>query len=248
MVARTSLWACDRAGPNSSMKINPVITINEHTFVARHLRASSTVVDLGGNLGEFSRQVNARFGCTCYMVEPVPALFARLPRGPRLRAFNLAIAGDNSAREFHTAANITGGSLVRREGVPNGTILVQGTTLDDFVRDNAIERIDLLKVDIEGAEVALFETLSDETLARIRQITIEFHDFMPEVMSQQQVARIRQQLHNAGFRCLSWKMRSNFDVLFIRRELFSLPEYLLTAHIARPLSKIVARLPRLKNR
>lgn len=229
------------------MKIKfPVTTVNEHTFVARHLRASSVVVDLGGNLGEFSRQMNARFGCTCYTVEPMPELYAQLSRGPRLHTFNVAIAGTNQPLEFYTSTNNTAGSLILRPDVPDGKITVQGVTLDEFVRDNNIKRIDLLKVDIEGAEVAVFETLSEATLKKIRQITIEFHDFMPEVMSGEDVARIRTRLENAGFRCLPWKMRSNFDVLFVRRELLSSPEFLLIAHVLRPLSKIMARVPLLK--
>lgn len=229
------------------MKIKfPVTTINEHTFVARHLRRNSVVVDLGGNLGEFSRQMNARFGCTCYTVEPMPALYAKLSRGPRLHAFNLAIAGTNQLLEFYTSTDNTAGSLILRPDVPDGKITVQGITLDEFVRDNEIKRIDLLKMDIEGAEVAVFETLSEETLAKVRQITIEFHDFMPEVMSRVDVARIRERLAKAGFRCLPWKMRSNFDVLFVRRSLLSLPEFLFIAWLLRPLSKVMARLPLLK--
>ena len=224
----------------------PVTTVNEHTFIARHVRASSVVVDLGGNLGEFSRQMNARFGCTCYTVEPMPALFQQLSRGPRLHTFNLAIAGTNSPLEFYTSLDNTAGSLILRPDVPDGKITVQGVTLDQFVRDNRIERIDLLKMDIEGAEVAVFETLSEETLAKVRQITIEFHDFMPEVMSTEDVKRIRQKLERAGFRCLPWKMRSNFDVLFVRRELVSSPEFWYIAHVLRPLSKLMARLPLLR--
>lgn len=42
------------------------------------------------------------------------------------------------------------------------------------------------------------------------------------------------------------KMRSNFDVLFVRRELLSSPEFLFIAYILRPLPKIAARLPLLK--
>ena len=229
------------------IKLNfPVTTVNEHTFVKRHIRASSVVVDLGGNEGNFSRLMNARFGCTCYTVEPMPALFAGLARGPKLHAFNLAIAGENGPLTFFTSTDPTAGSLLHRPDVPDGQITVQGVTLDRFVRDNNIKRIDLLKMDIEGAEVAVFESLSDETLKKVRQISIEFHDFMPEVMSTQDVKRIRQKLERAGYRCLPWKMRSNFDVLFVRRELVSLPEFWSIAHVLRPLSKLMARLPLLR--
>ncbi|WP_366930871.1 FkbM family methyltransferase [Microcoleus sp. bin38.metabat.b11b12b14.051] len=53
-----------------------------------------------------------------------------------------------------------------------GVISVDAMTLDTFLNKHKIESIDLLKVDIEGAEEALFNSTSDATLCNIKQITI----------------------------------------------------------------------------
>jgi FkbM family methyltransferase len=226
------------------MKRHPAVaTFHGHTFIPRLLSRSSVVVDLGGNLGEFSSGMAASFGCTCYIVEPMPELFARIPEGPRLHKFNVAVASRNQTLTFHTSGDITAGSLTRRDGVAQHEIQVEGIMLDDFIKRHNIQRVDLLKVDIEGTERELFASLSESTLRSVRQITIEFHDFIPEVMGREDVAIIHERLKKAGFRCLPWKMRSNMDTLFVRRELMSLPSYLWVKYVLRPVSKAASRLP-----
>jgi FkbM family methyltransferase len=52
---------------------------------------------------------------------------------------------------------------------------VNALTLEMFLRQNAISRVDLLKMDIEGSEIDVFEGATDEDLQRVDQFTIEFH-------------------------------------------------------------------------
>jgi hypothetical protein len=55
-----------------------------------------------------------------------------------------------------------------------------------------------MKVDIEGAEVPLFQTSSDELLRRIKQITIEFHNDN-HLISAEQFRAILARLKSLGF-------------------------------------------------
>ena len=50
------------------------------------------------------------------------------------------------------------------------------TTLDRIVKDNQIETVDLMKIDVEGAELMVLKSISREAFSRIRQIVIEVHD------------------------------------------------------------------------
>ncbi|PSB43645.1 hypothetical protein C7B67_23565 [filamentous cyanobacterium Phorm 6] len=65
----------------------------------------------------------------------------------------------------------------------HGEISVDGITLETFLNHQKIELVDLLKIDIEGAEEAVFNSTTDATLCNVKQITIEFHDFMPGSIS-----------------------------------------------------------------
>jgi FkbM family methyltransferase len=220
----------------------PITTVQGHTFLPGLLRKTSTVVDLGGNLGEFSIAMQARFGCTCYVVEPVPALYERIPQNPHIIKFNAAVAKSSQPLRFFLSEEITAGSLHKSGVSSDAEIEVQGISLTDFLTQNNIESVDLLKIDIEGAERDLFDDVSNETLRRIKQITIEFHDFIPGVMTTQDVDRVKQRLADAGFYCIQWSMTSNYNVMFVRKDLLSSAKLFYITHCIRYYSKLANRV------
>ena len=55
-------------------------------------------------------------------------------------------------------------------------------SLSDVIRDNGIERIDLLKVDAEKSELAILRGIEDADWPKIRQIVIEVHDKIGNVI------------------------------------------------------------------
>lgn len=59
-------------------------------------------------------------------------------------------------------------------GQPAGS--VRAVTIDDIIRDHELDKVDLLKVDIEGAEKELFSA-PDTWLAHVDAICIELHDW-----------------------------------------------------------------------
>lgn len=50
------------------------------------------------------------------------------------------------------------------------------TTLSHFVRHERVERVDLLKIDVERAELDVLAGLADEDWPRVRQLVVEVHD------------------------------------------------------------------------
>jgi hypothetical protein len=49
-------------------------------------------------------------------------------------------------------------------------------TLSRFVGDHAIERIDLLKIDAEKAELEIFRGIGAQDWPKIQQVVVEVHD------------------------------------------------------------------------
>jgi FkbM family methyltransferase len=68
-------------------------------------------------------------------------------------------------------------------------------TLDDILQSENVDRVDLLKVDCEGGEYALFDSIREDTLARISRIALEFHELHPS----HDHRRIVNRLKSAGF-------------------------------------------------
>jgi hypothetical protein len=59
-----------------------------------------------------------------------------------------------------------------------GTIKVEAISLNDLFAANAITRCDFLKLDCEGGEYEILFHASDETLAKIRHICLEYHNHL----------------------------------------------------------------------
>jgi FkbH-like protein/FkbM family methyltransferase len=70
------------------------------------------------------------------------------------------------------------------------------TSVSDIIRENQIDRIDLLKIDAEKSEWDIIRGIDERDWPRIDQLVIEIHDRTREA-----VARIEQLLLAKGYRC-----------------------------------------------
>jgi len=77
--------------------------------------------------------------------------------------------------------------------------------------------VDLMKVDIEGAELPMFRAAPDEALLRSRQISVEFHEFLYPDMHVE-IELTKQRLQRLGFVAVDFS-RVNGDVLFLNPSL-----------------------------
>lgn len=197
-----------------------LVAVHGHHVFAPALRPGAVVVDAGAHRGAFSRAMIERFDCRCFALEPVPRLFAQIAEGGALRRFLLALGGREGSVTLHLSANPEANSLDpalagQHEG--RGSLTARVSTLRGFLSTAGLAGADLLKMDIEGAEVAVFETASDEDLLALGQITVEFHDFVPGGTDPAAIDAIRGRLRRLGFRSvvLSWPASNHSDTLFL---------------------------------
>jgi FkbM family methyltransferase len=198
-----------------SLSRNQLATIREHTFLTDPLDGEALVVDLGANRGEFSRDVSRRFGARCLAVEASRELAGTITESGSVCARHLAVGGNDGTVEFHVSDRCDSSSLY---GVIAGNRLrverVQQVTLDTLLAE--LGPVALVKVDIEGAERELFQAASDETIRRVAQFTIEFHD-LAGLLSTDDVARIVRRLRRLGFFGVKFT-RTNYNWLFFQPE------------------------------
>lgn len=157
----------------------------DHSFVAQHLAREDIVLDLGMNQGEFSSWIVAHTPARVCGVEPVPSLFNQLPRHERIKKLQVAIGAKPGRQIINVYANycasVIDGIVAAR---PEESVAVDVVDLAGVMRAFGIDTVALLKLDIEGAEIDMFSSASIETLRKIDQMTIEFHDFLkPEQKS-----------------------------------------------------------------
>lgn len=189
-----------------------------HTLHPRFISADTVVVDLGANEGRFSQLITREFGSACHAVEPDPAIFARIPANERIRKYCLAIGGTVGRVPFSIAESSLASRVVEDSSPGAETIEVEQTTLADFVQGFRIPRMDVLKVDIEGAEIAAIDACEDDLLRTIGQITIEFHDFCG-IVPPEDAERVLGRLERLGFSCVRMSRVGHQDTWCVNRRI-----------------------------
>jgi FkbM family methyltransferase len=220
-----------------------IAQICEHTILADLIRPGAVVLDLGGNRGEFARALAERFGARVCVAEPVPSLFAVIPELPGIRKLACAVGAETGVLDLRVPGDrcATGHVHPSTEGAP--MLRVRQLCFRDFLAEFPdVGEIDLVKTDIEGAELGLFATMGAQDFARIRQLSVEFHDFLyPDTTPAVEAAKRR--IRSFGFRCIPFS-RTNGDVLFVRTDVIGFARFLWLRYAVRNARGIARRLRR----
>jgi FkbM family methyltransferase len=143
------------------------------------LTSESVVFDLGGYEGDWTAEICARYGPRVYVFEPVPHYYERIrlrfARNPAIRAFPFGLAeADKQAR-----LSLEGIASSAYKGGQNME-MVELREADAFLRREEIDSIHLMTINIEGGEYDLLDhLLLTGWIPRIRDLQIQFHDFVP---------------------------------------------------------------------
>ena len=190
-----------------------VFTNKCYRLPARLLAGIRTVIDLGSNVGLtalywIDQLPDVRLVC----VEPSPDNVAVLRD-------NLAAFSDRSAiveaAIAATSGTVTfaehGASWERRiVGETSSGRTVRSCSIDDIISVSGFARVDLLKVDIEGGEVALFDRVHP-WMDRVGAMVVELHHPVT-------VEQFSETVTAAGFRAMVPHADSDHDMLLAVRE------------------------------
>lgn len=159
------------------------------------------IVDAGANIGDTTIWYANRFPASALVaIEPNPSNFNVLakncaPYGSRIRL----IKGALWPAKGQTLA-ITGRENAAQVRLPTGLDDSTCTGVDPLtiLSESGRDAIDLFKIDIEGAELALFSGDCDSWLSRTRNIAIEIH-------SQEAFTSVLSATKRNGFNCSAYR-------------------------------------------
>jgi FkbM family methyltransferase len=165
-----------RAKGSDILTFHEVVSDEIYKTVLSHLKECRTIIDLGANIGLASRYFAAHYpNCQIVAVEPNPDTFRVLTENlkdfPNAKLVEAAVwasetslSGTSDPNHFSAFA-VLEDNHGRMRGIPISKIIAMCEQA----------RVDLLKVDIEGAETQLFKG-DLNWLRQVKCIAIEFHN------------------------------------------------------------------------
>ena len=157
-----------------------IINISEHSIETDILTPGGWVMDFGCGVDFIFSKKMVEMGMKVISIDPNPNIknvpqienlfYERMALvvDESLESIDLDIFNDNDAASTIKTNNDV--SFVSK----NDTISVGATTIKKLMNKYGIEKLDLLKLDIEGAEYSVLMSLDPNVT---KQISVEFHDF-----------------------------------------------------------------------
>ncbi len=133
--------------------------IDEGPYEQKHteLTEGDVVLDCGANIGLFTN-IALQKGCTVYAFEPMPDAIRYLEELKKIYGYKMeicpyALADQCKTAMFHVQNfDLLGASMLENNNNIDKNYEVEVMTIDAFVEQKQLERVDYIKADIEGSE------------------------------------------------------------------------------------------------
>jgi FkbM family methyltransferase len=148
--------------------------------------AKNFIIDAGAQVGFFCLYAKAlNPGVKIIAIEPdeenLEAMANNFSQNniKDIEIISSALTGTRSVRDFFVSQDFHDHSLNKNLVKKIARkVKVQGLTFNDICEKYKINQIDLLKMDIEGAEYEVLNSLSQNDWDKINSVVLEYHDFL----------------------------------------------------------------------
>lgn len=145
--------------------------VDERKLISAELPRDGIFLDIGANAGLYTLWASKHLGDDgkCISIEPNPAVRRRLQENLALNGFTERVKiipfGVSDAAGHFTLyldeKNLGGSSIVKTHDKKSSAIDVKCYPLADILNDCQIDKLDILKIDIEGAEAKVLRPFFD---------------------------------------------------------------------------------------
>lgn len=143
------------------------------------LRENPTIFDVGGFLGDWTEEaLKYHPTATVYVFEPVAAYYeiikSRYVGNSNVRVFNFGLSNETKSIDISV-----GGDASSTHRTVGNTERIRLKNISEFVKEENVEIIDLIKINIEGEEYPLLEwMIASDDLLMFNNFLIQFHPFV----------------------------------------------------------------------
>lgn len=167
------------------------------------IKRNDIVLDIGAQIGVFSVFASqlAKNG-KVFSFEPVPENFELLKKNIRLNLIsnitpiNKAVSNKNGQENIFLSEDTACHSFFTNFSKVHRKIPVETISLNSFIKENKISRIDFLKMDCEGAEYKILFNSPKNVLKKIKKIGMEYHN----IDDKNNVSILKEFLEENGFK------------------------------------------------
>jgi FkbM family methyltransferase len=179
------LFLYDSAAFNNFLQHNSH-EAGEVRFLESVIRPGMKVIDVGANIGITSVTIARKIGKDgkLYSFEPVPEYFRVLQQNlysnqiENAEAFPLALSDRTGETEFYLK-ELSSGIVFEKEAKKTR---VSTVTIDSFLQQHEVERIDLINMDCEGSELSVLRGAKQTLRKNKVSIFCEIHhDFLKQL-------------------------------------------------------------------
>ena len=192
------LYVCaDDLSLTPRLLVNGVFEPELTNYLMRGLKKGMTVCDIGANVGYFSVLAGYLVGSQGRLIafEPNPELYTLLADnmivnelGRQASTVPKAVSDVNGSIAFHVSKRFRGNSSSQRHSPAYKTtfhsdafeeITVESVVFDDFCEQHGLRVIDLVKIDVEGAEYRVLKGMKKSLAAgHIKRVVFELNKSM----------------------------------------------------------------------
>jgi FkbM family methyltransferase len=165
------------------------------------IEENDVVVDIGFNFGLFSTTSMFKKPSKILGFEPNPSLvkiFKENFTNDTIQLYNYAVSDRDSKMTFYENGDFGMSTIKEDVNVEYRTkqYEVDTISINSLISKFNLEKIDYLKIDCEGSEFEIFESISEMYLTNnIKKIAIEFHDYLYG----EKVQKLISKLEKCGF-------------------------------------------------
>ena len=181
---------------NLCVVFNEIVCTDTYHNDFVNIEPDDVVVDIGFNFGIFSIQ-SLRFKPKRIVAfEPNPnlvSLYLNNFKTDLIEIYQQAISNKNGKTKFFENSDTGMSTIIDDINIDsrNTSYDVEVRAFNQIIIDYNLSNIDYLKVDCEGSEYDIFESIPDEYLKnKIRKISIEFHHELQDARVQKLIARL----------------------------------------------------------
>lgn len=174
---------------------------------------ASIVFDVGGFEGDFAYEIYERYKSDVYIFEPISSFYKvideRFRGNESIRRYRFGLSDESKKIDIFISDNAS--SVHAKSSIVEN---IELKSVVDFIDENNIAYINLIKINIEGGEFELLPALlNHKIINKIDNLQIQFHDFIIDAdvkrdLIREQLSKTHELTYDYYFIWENWKLKS----------------------------------------